>query len=252
MRQIAIVTLFPEMFDAVKNCGVSGRALAQGAVELAFISPRDFAHDKHRCVDDRPYGGGPGMVLKVQPMRDAIAAAHDHLGGTAHTIYLTPQGRRLQQQRVSELAAMDKLVLVAGRYEGVDARLIESCIDEELSVGDFILSGGELPAMLVIDAILRLLPGSLRHPDSASQDSFSRGLLDFPDFTRPEEIDGRRVPEVLLSGDHEAIARWRLKQSLGRTWLKRPDLLAATKLDPEERTLLTEFIDEYRGSGVRD
>lgn len=244
-----VVTLFPEMFEAVTAYGVTGRAVRNRLIEVQCWSPRDFAHDRHRTVDDRPYGGGPGMLMKVQPLRDAIGAARQVAGDDATVIYLSPQGRRLDHAGVRELAQRKKLILVAGRYEGIDERLLESEIDEEWSLGDFVLSGGELPAMTLIDAVSRLVPDVLGHRDSAAEDSFCEGLLDCPHYTRPEELDGMQVPEVLLSGNHEAIRRWRLKQALGRTWQRRPDLLENLELDREQQTLLNEYIRETQGSG---
>jgi len=242
-----VVTLFPEMFDAITAHGITGRAVKRGLLELMFSNPRDFTRDRHRTVDDRPYGGGPGMVMMVEPLRAAIAAARSALGAEASVVYLSPQGRLLDQRGVEELAGRGRLVLVAGRYEGVDERLIESEVDEEWSVGDYVLSGGELGAMVMLDAITRLLPGALGHQDSAQQDSFAAGLLDCPHYTRPEELDGRRVPEVLLSGNHAAIERWRLKQALGRTWERRPDLLTRLELDAQQRALLEEYRREREG-----
>ncbi len=239
--KIAVISIFPEMFKAVADFGITSRALKQGLVELKTWTPRDFAHDRHSTVDDRPFGGGPGMVMMVQPLRDAISAAKLWAGEAAKTIYLSPQGRTLNQAGVTELAAGKNLVMIAGRYEGIDERLIQTLIDEEWSIGDYVLSGGELPAMVLIDAITRLIPGALGHSQSAEQDSFAAGLLDCPHYTRPEEFDGMRVPEVLLSGNHEQIRRWRLKQALGRTWLKRPDLLHAINLTEEQQKLLTDF-----------
>lgn len=236
-----VITLFPDLVDQALRFGVTGRAREQGLIRLVLWNPRDFARDRHRTVDDRPYGGGPGMVMKVQPLRDAIRAARAEAAGGAPVIYLSPQGRRLDQAAVMQFARMAGLILVAGRYEGIDQRLLESEIDAEWSIGDYVLSGGELAALVVIDAVTRLLPGVLGDAESAQQDSYADGLLDYPHYTRPEEIDGRRVPEVLLSGDHQAIARWRRKQALGRTWLKRPDLLAKRKLTVEEQALLEEF-----------
>lgn len=231
------------MFAALTNYGVTGRAVRQGLLKLSLWNPRDYTHDLHRTVDDRPYGGGPGMVIRFEPLRDAISAARAAAGGEGRVIYLSPQGRRLDQPGARELAMRPSLVLVAGRYEGIDERVVEARIDEEWSIGDYVLSGGELPAMVVIDALARLLPGALGHADSAWQDSFMDGLLDHPHYTRPEEIDGLRVPEVLLSGNHSAISRWRRKQALGRTWLRRPDLIEM-KLQKEQRQLLDEFIQE--------
>ncbi len=238
---IGIVSLFPEMFAAVSEHGITGRAVKRGLLELQFWNPRDYTHDRHRTVDDRPYGGGPGMVMMVEPLRAAIRAAREAGGPEARVIYLSPQGRPLDQGGVEELAARGRLVLVAGRYEGVDERLIESEVDEEWSIGDYVLSGGELGAMVMVDAVTRLIPGALGHEDSAQQDSFADGLLDCPHYTRPEEIDGRRVPEVLLSGNHAAIRRWRLQQALGRTWERRPDLLAQRTLSAEEQALLAAY-----------
>jgi tRNA (guanine37-N1)-methyltransferase len=239
--KIAVVTLFPEMFSAVADYGVSGRAVKQDLVALNYWNPRDFTSDRHQTVDDRPYGGGPGMVMLVQPLRDAIAAAKGWAGEDARVIYLSPQGRVMNQSGVAELSQYPNMVLVAGRYEGIDERLLQTVIDEEWSIGDYVLSGGELPAMVLIDAVTRLLPGALGHAQSAEQDSFTEGLLDCPHYTRPEEFEGRRVPGVLLSGDHEKIRRWRLKQALGRTWLKRPDLLQAKALTEEQQVLLTDY-----------
>ncbi len=244
--RIQVVTLFPEMVEALRLGGVTARAMERGLLELRCWNPRDFARDRHRTVDDRPYGGGPGMVMRVEPLRSTIRAAKAAAGEGAKVAYLSPQGRRLDQAGLRELAARPGLVLVAGRYEGVDERLVEEMVDEEWSIGDYVLSGGELAAMVIIDGIARLLPGALGHEGSAEADSFSEGLLDHPHYTRPEVIDGRAVPEVLLSGDHAAIARWRRKQSLGRTWARRPDLLAGRELSEEDRRLLEEYIAEHR------
>lgn len=241
-----VITLFPQMFDAVTQYGVTSRAVKQGLIQVECWNPRDYAHDKHKTVDDRPFGGGPGMLMMVQPLRDAIADAKVAAGEGVHTIYLSPQGRKLDQKGVAELAKRKKLLLVAGRYEGVDERLIESEIDEEWSIGDYVLSGGELPAMTLLDAVSRLVPGVLGHDLSAEQDSFATGLLDCPHYTRPEVLDGKQVPAVLLSGHHENIRRWRLKQSLGRTWLRRPELLNVLALTEEQRRLLAEFQREYQ------
>ncbi len=243
--RIDVVTLFPDMVAAVGRYGVTGRAMEQGCLELACWNPRDYARDRHRTVDDRPFGGGPGMVMQVQPLRDAIHTARAAAPGPCRVIYLSPQGRRLDHQVVCELADEKRLMLVAGRYEGVDERLIEAEIDEELSIGDYVLSGGELGAMVVIDAVARHLPGALGHEASSREDSFADGLLEYPQYTRPQALEGREVPPVLLSGDHEAIRRWREQQALGRTWRKRPDLLADRELDARQRRLLDEYIAEY-------
>jgi tRNA (guanine37-N1)-methyltransferase len=237
-----VVTLFPEMFAAVTKSGITSRALEQGLWSLATWNPRDFTEDNYRTVDDRPYGGGPGMVMLAEPLEKALDAARQKGGG--RVVYLSPQGRRLDHRRVTELAQESALTLLCGRYEGVDERLLRRRVDEELSLGDFVLSGGELAAMALIDACVRQLPGALGDERSALEESFAGGLLDCPQYTRPEEYRGERVPEVLLSGHHENIRRWRLKQALGRTWLKRPDLLAAKVLSEEERRLLAEFQQE--------
>lgn len=243
--QIDVVSLFPEMFSALSAHGITGRALDKDLLKLRLWNPREYTEDKHGRVDDRPYGGGPGMVMQVQPLRRAIHAARAASEGPSHVVYFSPQGRRLDQAGVAELARHPHLILIAGRYEGVDERLVASEVDEEWSVGDYVLSGGELAAMVTIDAMIRLIPGALGHEDSAEQDSFSEGLLDYPHYTRPEMVDDSEVPKVLLSGDHQAIARWRLKQSLGRTWLRRPDLLEQLSLDAEKQALLEEFIREH-------
>lgn len=232
------------MFKALTDFGVTGRAVKQGRVSVGCWNPRDFAHDNYQTVDDRPYGGGPGMLMKIQPLRDAIHAAKQAAGEGAKVIYLSPQGRKLDQAGVLELSKQSKLILVAGRYEGIDERLIEREIDEEWSLGDFVLSGGELPAMTLMDALIRLVPGVLGHDESAQQDSFMEGLLDCPHYTRPEEYEGQAVPDVLLSGNHEKIRKWRLKQSLGRTWQRRPDLLENLELTKEQQKLLTEYLTE--------
>ncbi len=239
---IEVVTLFPESVSALLQFGVTGRAVERELLQVGTTNPRDYATDRHKSVDDRPYGGGPGMVMKVETLRAAIRAAKSRAGEGAKVICLSPQGRRLDQAGVRELAERAALVLVAGRYEGIDERLIETEVDEEWSIGDYVLSGGELPALVMIDALARLIPGALNDGESAAQDSFENGLLDCPHYTRPEEIDGRRVPEVLLSGDHAAIRRWRMQQMLGRTWQRRPDLLQALTLDEEQEKLLAEFI----------
>jgi tRNA (guanine37-N1)-methyltransferase len=243
--KIGIVSLFPEMFTALQH-SIPGRAQKLDLLKLAYWNPRDFAHDKHRQVDDRPYGGGPGMVMKVQPLFDAIQAAKTAMAAQTPVIYLSPQGKVFDQAAANYWASQSGFILVAGRYEGIDERLLTTVIDEEWSMGDYVLSGGELPAMCMIDAVARLLPGVLGDEESAQQDSFGAGLLDCPHYTRPEVINALKVPEVLLSGDHSAIKRWRLKQSLGKTWLKRPDLLKKYLLNPEEQVLLAEFIEEQR------
>lgn len=245
---IGVVSLFPEMFRAVSDFGVTGRAVNDGLLTIECWSPRDFTQDKHHTVDDRPYGGGPGMLMMVQPLREAIAAARQAAGEGAKVIYLSPQGRKLDQAGAVELAGESKLILVAGRYEGVDERVIQADVDEEWSVGDYVLSGGELPAMVLIDAVARLVPGVLGDMASAEQDSFSEGLLDHPHYTRPEQLAGIEVPKVLLSGHHAEIARWRMQQSLGRTWLRRPELLNNLALTDEQEQLLAQFIREYRAS----
>lgn len=242
--RIEIVTLFPQMFSALSEYGVTGRAVEQGIVTLGMWNPRDYTSDKHRTVDDRPYGGGPGMVMMVPPLREAIRSARSAAGTQAKVIYLSPQGRQLDQSGLQELASRDAVVVVCGRYEGIDERIITSEVDEEWSIGDYVLSGGELAAMVMIDGVTRLLPGALGHEDSAEQDSFMNGLLDHPHYTRPEMIDGMAVPGVLLSGDHRAIERWRMKQALGRTWQRRPDLLQKLQLDPQQQELLAEYIRE--------
>lgn len=244
--RVDVVTLFPEMVETLLRFGVTGRAVERGLLEVVAWNPRDDAHDRHRTVDDRPYGGGPGMVMKVQPLRDTLRRARAAVEPRGKTLVLSPQGRPLNQDGVRELAREERLILLAGRYEGIDERLIELEVDEEWSIGDYVLSGGELAALVVIDAVARLLPGALNDDESAAQDSFMEGLLDCPHYTRPEDIDGRRTPAVLLSGDHAAIARWRRREALGRTWLRRPDLLARRVLDARDRALLDEFIREYQ------
>ncbi|MHB8404175.1 MAG: tRNA (guanosine(37)-N1)-methyltransferase TrmD [Gammaproteobacteria bacterium] len=239
---IQVVTLFPEMLDALLAFGVTGRAVQRGLLKVQGWNPRDYTTDRHRSVDDRPFGGGPGMVMKVEPLRAAIRAARAAAGPQARVIFLSPQGQRFEQQDAQRLAASAAAVLVAGRYEGVDERVIETEVDEELSIGDYVLSGGELAALVIIDALARLLPGALNDAESAAEDSFMHGLLDYPHYTRPEEVDGRRVPPVLMSGDHAAIRRWRRQQTLGRTWLRRPELLEKLELSADERSWLDEFI----------
>lgn len=245
--RVDVVTLFPELVAAIGRSGIAGRACGRGLLELATWNPREYARDRNRTVDDRPYGGGPGMVMKVEPLRDAIRAARAADARPVRTVYLSPQGRRVDQAWVAGAARQERLLLVAGRYEGVDERLVEAEVDEELSLGDFVLSGGEPAAIALVDAVARLLPGALGDAASAVEDSFTDGLLDHPHYTRPEEVDGRRVPDVLVGGDHAAIRRWRLREALGRTWRRRPDLLDARGMDDEERRLLAEYIDELGG-----
>lgn len=251
MIQFDCVTLFPEMFAGVADHGITRRALEEGLWSFATWNPRDFTTDNHRTVDDRPYGGGPGMVMTPEPLEKAIRAAQGRIPDQpARVILLSPQGAVLDHAKVVELAARERLVLVCGRYEAVDERLIRRSVDEELSIGDYVLSGGEVAAMVLIDAIVRQLPGALGSEASAAQESFVNGLLDCPHYTRPEVYAGERVPEVLVSGHHAAIARWRLKAALGRTWLRRPDLLAKRALSEAERELLAEFRAEHEGQDV--
>jgi tRNA (guanine37-N1)-methyltransferase len=238
---IGVVALFPELVEPVARCGVVGRARERGLLSLEHVSPRDFARDRYATVDDRPYGGGPGMVLKYEPLRDAVRALRGKLPPGSREIVLTAQGRLLDQALTRELADAPGMLLVAGRYEGLDERFIEGVIPEEVSIGEYVLSGGELAAAVVIDAVARWLPGVLGHEDSNVEDSYAAGLLDCPQYTRPESVDGRDVPAVLLGGNHEAVRRWRLKQALGRTWLRRPRLLEQRRLTTEEQTLLAEF-----------
>lgn len=247
---VEVVTLFPELVAQVGRFGVLRRAIERGLLKLGTTDPREFAPDVHRTVDDRPYGGGPGMLMKVEPLRSAIRAARARLPEGSRTVVLSPQGRVFTQAVAQEYRSLPGLLLVAGRYEGMDERVIRMEADETLTVGDYVLSGGELPAMLVIDAVARLVPGVLGDETSAAEDSFSDGLLDCPHYTRPETVEGLRVPPVLLSGDHEAIRRWRLKQSLGRTWSTRPELLAGRELTAEERTLLDQYIAERATGGA--
>lgn len=237
-----IISLFPEMIVSAAGYGVTGRAIERGIVQLSTWNPRDYTHDKHRTVDDRPFGGGPGMVMKFKPLQDAIRQVKQSTGNNnAKVVCLSPQGRLINQELLIHTSQMEQLILVAGRYEGIDERLVDAEVDEEWSLGDFVISGGELAALVVIDAVTRLLPGVLGDEDSAKQDSHVDGLLDCPHYTRPDLIEGRQVPEVLLGGNHAEIERWRLKQALGRTWLRRPDLLEKKKLTAEQESLLEEF-----------
>src|SRR5271156_3987052 len=239
--RIAVVSLFPQMIREALAVGVVGRALERGVFKVEYFDPRDYTADVHRTVDDRPYGGGPGMVLKGEPMRRAVRQAMDALPAGSRRVYLGADGRRFEQSMAREACGWPGLVLVAGRYEGIDERFIEQEIDEQWSIGDYVLSGGELPALVVIDAIARLMPGTLGSAESALQESFSDGLVDWPHYTRPLALDGHEVPAVLASGDHAAIQRWRLQQALGRTWLRRPELLERRGMNGEERALLEEF-----------
>ena len=244
MKQLGVITLLPEMFTALTH-GVIGRAIEQGIAQVHYWNPRDWARNDHRQVDDRPYGGGPGMVMMYEPLHSAILHAKQNMSTGCKTIYLSPQGQRIDQKKLNA-AALDTspLLFIAGRYEGIDERVIVQDVDEEWSIGDFVLSGGELAAMVCIDAIIRLLPGSLGHPASAATDSFMNGLLDFPHYTRPATLESGTVPNVLLSGSHQQIAQWQRKQALGKTWLKRPDLLEEVTLSKADERLLMEFKKE--------
>ncbi len=244
MIRFDVITLFPEMLRAITGSGITSRALEQGLWQLKTWNPRDFAANSYRTIDDRPFGGGPGMVMMAEPIErtlDAVKTA----GGSGRVIYLSPQGQRLEHRKVMALAKESSITLLCGRYEGVDERLLARRVDEELSIGDFVLSGGELAAMALMDAVVRQLPGALGDEVSAVEESFADGLLDCPHYTRPETYAGEKVPEVLLSGHHENIRRWRLKQALGRTWLRRPELIAARRLSDEETRLLDEFQREH-------
>ncbi len=245
MYRISVVSLLPELVEPVSRVGVVGRACDRGLLSIEQVSPRDFAPDRRRTVDDRPYGGGPGMVLKYEPLRDAIRSARSRLPEGSAERTLSAQGRPFDQELAQKLAVGPGLLLVAGRYEGIDERIIQGEVHEELSLGDFVLSGGELAAAVVIDAVARLIPGALGHEASSQEDSYTSGLLGHPQYTRPESVDDMRVPEVLVEGHHEAIRRWRLKQALGKTWLRRPVLLESRILSAEEQMLLQEFIEEH-------
>ncbi|AAZ40819.1 tRNA(guanine-N1)methyltransferase [Candidatus Blochmanniella pennsylvanica str. BPEN] len=243
---LGVITLFPDMFQSIVRYGIVGRAIRRGILSIKLWNPRLFTYDRHHSVDARPYGGGPGMLMMIEPLRNAINQAKDELGNNIKVIYLSPQGRKLKQKYVYKLAYdHQKLILVCGRYQGIDERLIQTEIDEEWSIGDYILSGGELAAMVLIDTISRVLPGVLGNQDSKESDSFSKERLDCPHYTRPETFDGMKVPSVLLSGNHDEIHRWKQKQALGRTWIKRPDLLNYIQLTNEEKNLLSEFKNEY-------
>jgi tRNA (guanine37-N1)-methyltransferase len=239
-----VVTLFPEMIMSAASYGITGRAQERGIVGLSAWNPRDYTTDRHRTVDDRPYGGGPGMVMKYQPLHDALTAAKQASFGSVKVVYLSPQGKPITQALLTEALELQQLILIAGRYEGVDDRFVELDCDDEWSIGDYVISGGELAALVVIDAITRLLPGALGDEESAQQDSHVNGLLDCPHFTRPEQVNGEAVPDVLLSGNHADINRWRMKQALGKTWQKRPDLLRKKELTAEQDNLLKEFINQ--------
>ena len=241
--RIDVITLFPELVEQVIACGVVGRAAEQRLLELHCWNPRDYTRDRHRTVDDRPYGGGPGMLMKVQPLEDAIAAVRRQ-NANARLVYLSPQGELIKQQMLAQQVELESVIFLCGRYEGIDERLIQREVDAEWSLGDYVISGGELAAMVCIDAMARLIPGALGHEESAAQDSFSAGLLDCPHYTRPEEYRGDRVPEVLMNGNHREIETWREKQALGRTWQRRPDLLERIELDARQQALLDEFIAE--------
>jgi tRNA (guanine37-N1)-methyltransferase len=241
---VGVVSIFPEMFGALTGEGVVARAIAAGTLVVDVENPRDHAEDRHSTVDDRPYGGGPGMVMKVEPLERAIEALKRRAGGPARTVYLSPQGERLQQRKVESLAREERLIFVAGRYEGIDERVIDASVDEQISLGDFVLTGGELPVMVVIDAVARYLPGTLGNAESAEAESYRSGLLDWAHYTRPEQVANRSVPSVLLGGDHEAIRRFRLRDALGRTYERRPDLLARRALSAEERRLLGEYLEQ--------
>jgi tRNA (guanine37-N1)-methyltransferase len=243
---IGIITLFPEMFNALQF-GIVGRAQKNNLLNIQYINPRNYSQDKHHTVDDTPYGGGPGMVMKIEPLVAAIKAAKESIEANAPIIYLSPQGKPLKQSMVASIAKEQSFILLSGRYEGIDQRIIDHYIDAEWSMGDYVLSGGEFPAMVVVDCVTRLLPGALGDEKSAMQDSFENELLDFPHYTRPQNYLGMHVPDILLSGDHQAIANWRLKQALGKTWRIRPDLLEKRDLNELEKKLLTDFITEYQG-----
>lgn len=245
-----VITLFPELVEQVISCGVVGRAADQQLLELHCWNPRDYSDDKNRSVDDRPYGGGPGMLMQVQPLQDVIAAVRGE-NPEARLIYLSPQGQLINQQKLKQQVEQGRIIFLCGRYEGIDERLIEQQVDEEWSIGDYVISGGELAAMVCIDAMTRLLPGALGHDESAQQDSFSAGLLDFPHYTRPEEYGGETVPRVLLDGNHREIDAWRQQQALGRTWRRRPDLLEGIELDQQQQALLDEYIAEYERTRKR-
>ena len=248
--RIDVITLFPELVEQVTASGVVGRAAQQGLLQLHCWNPREYTQDRHRTVDDRPYGGGPGMLMKVQPLQDAIDAVREQ-STDARLVYLSPQGKLLNQRKLAQQVELGSVIFLCGRYEGVDERLIEREVDEEWSLGDYVISGGELAAMVCIDGITRLIPGALGHDESAQQDSFSDGLLDCPHYTRPEEYLGDRVPAVLMNGNHREIEDWREQQALGRTWQRRPDLLDRARLDTRQKALLEDFIAEFERTRER-
>jgi len=248
--KVDVITLFPELVEQVISCGVVGRAAEQKLLRLNCWNPREYTLDRHRTVDDRPYGGGPGMLMKVQPLQNTIQAVRQQ-NATGRLIYLSPQGVPVNQSMLAQRVVEGSVIFLCGRYEGIDERLIQQEVDEQWSIGDYVISGGELAAMVCIDAMTRLIPGALGHDQSAEQDSFSNGLLDCPHYTRPEEFQGRRVPEVLMNGNHQAIQDWREKQSLGRTWQSRPDLLERIVLDDRQQTLLKAYIDELHQTGQK-
>ena len=241
-----VISIFPEMFSAITEQGVISRAMKQSVLSLTTHNPRDFADDKHSTVDGRPFGGGPGMVMMPEPMISVIEAARSQAKPGAKVVYLSPQGKRFNHAAAQAFAERDSLILLAGRYEGIDERVLEHHVDEEWSIGDYVLSGGELPAMVMIDAIARLLPDSLGNSESAQQDSFVQGILDCPHYARPEEYNGQRVPDVLLSGNHQAIAKWREQQALGRTWERRPELLEKIELTDAQQQLLAGYLDNHK------
>ncbi|MDF1678269.1 MAG: tRNA (guanosine(37)-N1)-methyltransferase TrmD [Legionellaceae bacterium] len=252
MLNLGVISVMPDIFKALQY-GVTGRAITEGRVQVTHWNPRDWTCPPHHQVDDKPYGGGPGMVMQYEPLHAAIREGRRALGGSCKTVYLSPQGVTVKQARLKQLAdTKTPILFVAGRYEGIDERILDDDVDEEWSLGDFVLSGGELAAMVFIDALARLLPGSLGHPNSAEEDSFMEGLLDHPHYTRPPSVDGKKVPDVLLQGNHGAIKRWRRKQALGQTWLKRPDLLLHASLTDADKQLLIEFKHEYGLSEITD
>ena len=248
--QVDVITLFPELVEQVISCGIVSRAADQELLRLNCWNPREYTEDRHRTVDDRPYGGGPGMLMKLQPLLDTIQAVRQQ-NKQGRLIYLSPQGVPVKQATLARQVDAGSVIFLCGRYEGIDERLIQQEVDEEWSIGDYVISGGELAAMVCIDAMTRLIPGALGHDQSAQQDSFSDGLLDCPHYTRPEEFLGSRVPEVLMNGNHQAIQDWREQQSLGRTWQRRPDLLEQVVLDDRQQALLNQYIDGLSTTGQK-